>query len=373
MSERCRIGIDGRALGVRPKGIPRYVWELCRGLDMTLPNAEFYLYSRNPTGLPLISTRWHERPDSAWARRMPKSLWAVVRPGFMAREDKIDVFWGGAWLIPLIGLSVRSVLTVHDLVYKVVPETMSTRTRWAMRMFFEPSLSHAHAVLTNSQGTARRLHTLMGYRAHAVVPPGVSSAFQPQTEVKIATVLARHSLRRPYVLGVATLEPRKGLDSLVRAFCRLQSESELSNHTLVLVGERGWRDASLARLINGSGPRINWLGFLDDEELVALYSGCDVFVYPSKYEGFGMPVLEARACGARVVTSDTPELHEAGGNDAIYVTPTEDGIRTGILAAIGSKKKSEFNWHTQSWLSSSAVLASALTGEQISPAQVFSN
>ena len=128
------------------------------------------------------------------------------------------------------------------------------------------------------------------------------------------------------------------------------------------MGDRGWRDGPLARLINGSGPSIVWLGFVDDEELVSLYSGCDVFVYPSKYEGFGMPVLEARACGARVVTSDSPELREAGGNDAIYVAPGEEGVMNGILTAIASRKNAAFDWQNQSWIASSAILAEALTG-----------
>jgi hypothetical protein len=127
-------------LGVRPKGIVRYIWELCKRLDI-LPAAEFYLYSQHSAGLPLISVRWHERVDSPFGRRLPKSSWAVTRPGFMASSDRVDVFWGGTGLIPLIGLSARLVLTVHDLVYRVRPEVLSFRATWAMRMFFGASLA----------------------------------------------------------------------------------------------------------------------------------------------------------------------------------------------------------------------------------------
>jgi glycosyltransferase involved in cell wall biosynthesis len=287
----------------------------------------------------------------------------------MARKDRVDVFWGGTGLIPLIGLSARSVLTVHDLVYKIIPEAMSRKARWTMNMFFKPSLTQANTVLTNSDGTASRLRSVMGYSASGVVRPGVSAAFTPQSEGDISAVLARHSLRRPYVLGVATTEPRKGLDILVRGFSSLQSKRQLSEHMLILVGERGWHDASLIKLFSGSGPRINWLGFVEDLELVALYSGCDVFVYPSKYEGFGMPVLEARACGARVVASDSPELREAGGNDAIYVTPDEAGIAAGIQAALCSARKSAFDWRKQSWIASSTILADALSDQNLSLTQ----
>jgi glycosyltransferase involved in cell wall biosynthesis len=368
MTERLRIGIDGRILSARNKGIARYIWELCNGLDVSLTNAQFYLYSRDPINLPEISQRWCARTETGSFRKLPKSLWAVTRPGFMARRDQVDVFWGGTGFIPLIGLSARSVLSVHDLVFRLMPEAMTSRARWAMNMFFEPSLSRADTVVTNSQGTADRLRAMMGYSAAAVVRPGVSPIFKPQAESRIASVLSAYSLRRPYVLGVGTLEPRKGLDSLIKGFRRLQSGGQLRDYTLVLVGDRGWRDGPLARLLNESGPRIVWLGFVDDDELVALYSGCDVFVYPSKYEGFGMPVLEARACGARVVTSDSPELREAGGNDAFYISANEEGVISGILTAMSSKRRGVFDWHTQSWLASSAILAEALTGQRFSEA-----
>jgi glycosyltransferase involved in cell wall biosynthesis len=253
-----------------------------------------------------------------------------------------------------------------------MPEAMSFKARWTMNMFFERSLSNADSVVTNSQGTAERLRAMLGYSAAAVIRPGVSPVFRRQSEATIATVLARHSLPRPYILGVATLEPRKGLDSLIRAFCGLQSSGNLPEHRLVLVGDRGWRDSSLAELLRRSGPRIIWLGFLSDEELVALYSGCDLFVYPSKYEGFGMPVLEALACGARVVTSDSPELREAGGCEAVYVIPDEAGISTGILDVINSKGKGingTFDRATRGWHNSSRALARVLTGEFSSRAE----
>jgi hypothetical protein len=94
LSTSLRIGIDGCVLGIRPKGIVRYVWELCKRFDEILPAAEFYLYSQHSSGLPLISDRWHEPIDSAFGRRLPKSLWAATRPGFMASRDRVDVFWG---------------------------------------------------------------------------------------------------------------------------------------------------------------------------------------------------------------------------------------------------------------------------------------
>jgi glycosyltransferase involved in cell wall biosynthesis len=360
MHNSLRIGIDGRILGSRAKGIARYIWELCKGLDTVLPGAEFFIYSRDPIGLRPISSRWHQRSESDYARRMPKSFWAVTRPGFMARHDRVDVFWGGTGLLPLIGLSARSVLSVHDLVYKLNPESMSWRARWTMRLFFKASLSRADVVLTNSQGTADRLAKTLGYRAAATVIPGLSPQFTPKSESCVTAVLARHNLQRPYLLSVGTLEPRKGMDVLLCGFEHLRDRSKLINYTLALAGDRGWGDSALLKQLSQSGPSVRWLGFVNDDELVPLYSGCEAFIFPSKYEGFGMPVLEARACGARVVASNSPELREAGGKDAIYVEPNEAGVASGILAAISSPKKAFFDWRQQSWIASSEVLARAL-------------
>lgn len=368
MVKRLRIGIDGRVLGLRAKGIGRYIWELCKGLDTLLPHAEFYLYSVEATGLPQISGRWHERLDHKFAKQVPKSLWAVTRLGLLARQDSVDVFWGGTGLLPFYGLSGRAIVTVHDFVHRIMPSAMSRRALWTMKLFFEPSLARADAIVTNSEGTARRLYLVTGYSAAAVVRPGISPAFVPQSETSVSSVLSRYSLRGPYILGVSTLEPRKGLDRLIRAFSNLQAQRQLAEYTLVLVGDRGWRDASLAHLVKHSGPKIVWLGFVEDSELVALYTGCEAFVYPSSYEGFGMPVLEARACGATVVTTDSPELREAGGRDTIYVSPTEAGISEGIAAAIRAPKNKKFDAARYSWMASSAILARQLTDERRNPA-----
>jgi len=173
-------------------------------------------------------------------------------------------------------------------------------------------------------------------------------------------VLEKRALKRPYLLGVGTVEPRKNLDTLIRTFCNLQARSHLSDYSLVLAGDRGWRDGGLLKQLNRFGTRVSWLGFVEDEELPALYSGCSAFVFPSKYEGFGMPVLEARACGARVVTTDCPELREAGGPDVTYVAPNETGLAEGILFALATSEKTVRNSREHSWAASSAILAAAM-------------
>lgn len=359
-----RIGIDGRRLGVRPKGIGRYIWELCRSLDNVLPRARFYLYSPRPLMLPQISSRWSLRVDDSQWRRLPSNLWLVAGVGRLVRNDNLDGFWSGSGLLPLIGPGMQSVLTVHDVVHKVAPQTMDTRTLWATRLFFRSSVTHAGAVVTNSWGTASRVWRYFGRQAAAVVRPGLSKVFHPRANSEIREITSRYGIDGPYLLAVATWEPRKGLELLIRAFLKMKGDGALPNYKLVLVGDRGWKDRSLVKLASYNPEWVSGLGFVDDDSLASLYAGAAAFVFPSSYEGFGMPVLEARACGARVVTSNLPELKEAGGQDSIYVEPTERGIELGIKTALDATAPEKVDWRDWEWDKSAAVLASVILGNR---------
>jgi glycosyltransferase involved in cell wall biosynthesis len=357
-----RIGIDGRRLGLRPKGIGRYIWELCNGLDEVLPDAQFFLYTPRSLNLPRISNRWSFRVDESPFRRLPSNLWLVVGAGRLAQRDEVDCFWSGSGLLPLVGVRARTVLTIHDLVHKVAPETMDTRALWATRLFFRLSVANANALVTNSEGTAKRLEEYFGYKVAAIVRPGLSRFFQSKSEYEIQQILADYKVTKPYLLAVATWEPRKGLELLIKAFLNMKAEGLVRDYKLVLVGERGWKYTAIADLVWRNSDAILSLGFVNDVALAGLYRGAEAFVFPSKYEGFGMPVLEARACGAAVITSDLPELREAGGEAGIYIEPTEEGIRNGILAAPKRRPAQGLDWRDWSWSKSAAILAQVLLG-----------
>src|ERR1700692_3736563 len=135
MPKHVRIGIDGRMLGPNPKGISKYVTELCIALESLLPSAEFFVYAREEIKPPVASERWHLRvEDSRQAQRMPKSLWLALRTGYMSRSDNLDVFWGGTGILPLFGLRTKAVLTVHDVVYRIVPKTCCNQALWSARL-----------------------------------------------------------------------------------------------------------------------------------------------------------------------------------------------------------------------------------------------
>jgi glycosyltransferase involved in cell wall biosynthesis len=360
-----RIGMDGDALRVPLSGVGYYIFNLCRELDALLPEARFIAYSRlSGPAVVLPSPRWQLRTEPLVAfRRLPSFVWLKTRCRAMCAADRIDVFWAGRTLHPKLAGGVRTVCTVHDLNYLVVPETMQFQSRWSSRLWFREDILTADCVLANSYGTAERIRTMIGAEVSDVVQPGVTSQFhasQPAREIEIPAYLARFGVKRPYLLSVATPEPRKNLDAVLRAYIDLKRDGKLSEHQLVLAGPTGWKNRGLKQRLDEARPYgLVLAGYVPDESMPMLYAGADALVFPSLYEGFGMPVLEARACGARVVTTDIPELREAGDEYVIYVQPTLEGIKGGILRAIGLPKPPRAAGRT--WNEAARILARALS------------
>jgi glycosyltransferase involved in cell wall biosynthesis len=341
-----RFGIDGEALRQPLSGVGRYVFNLCRELDTLLPEVGFFAYGRiGPERLCLPSPRWRWRRESVAAlRRVPSFLWLKTRGAALCREDDLDVFWAGRTLHPRLGPGVYTVCTVHDLNHRIVPETMQRSTLWSHRLWFDDDLKQAGAVVANSQGTRRRLERALGIAVAEVVRPGLDPAYarQPDPSSPAAARLERWGVRAPYLLAVATLEPRKNIEILLRAFLELSHAGRLPGFQLVIVGAPGWQSQALVRALDAARERgVRLLGDVPDAAMPALYATAEAFVCPSLYEGFGMPVLEARACGTRVVISNLPELCEAGGPHAVRVEPTLEGVREGILQALATPRRPE--------------------------------
>jgi glycosyltransferase involved in cell wall biosynthesis len=354
----------------RRTGIGRYMFEICRELDVLLPSAQFFVYAPKPVELPPVSARWRCRVETTkWAQGLKPIAWLKLRAGALCREDNLDAFWGSATLFPPLPGGVRLVSTVYDLTFRVAPKTMSRTHLLAQRLFFARDVRRADHVVAISHGTAMRLQRWLGGPLAAVAPPGLSSGFRPRDPAAVAGTLDKFGITQPYFLTVGTWEPRKNLELLVRVFRELREAGEFHDHRLVLAGGAGWRDERLRELLHvgrsvstpAPADGVMAIGFVADEDLAALYTGCRAFVFPSLYEGFGIPVLEARACGAPVVASDLPELREAGGDGAVYVAPTDEGFRGGlrhVVAVLAAPPQSPDLLPT--WHESAKVLAGYL-------------
>lgn len=327
---RLRIGVDARCLTGNITGIGRYVREILLCLSELLPSAEWMLYARRPMELKWPTDRWHVVIDShpLW-RQLPGLIWVKARLGALAKQDDLSTFWAAGTLTPSVEVPVVS--TVYDLNHVLVPETMTAVNRFAYRRWFADDVSSAALVVAISQGTAARLSELVGRSVDGIALPGSRWAGMNTNS------LGERPVDEPYVLSVATREPRKNLNSLVVAFAKLKAQGLLPRHALVLAGAAGWG----GRLETLHGTRPEWLrelGYVPDERMAALFAHADILVQPSHYEGFGMPAAEAASFGTRVVATDIPELREAAGSSGIFTKPDSDSLAQGMLSALATPK-----------------------------------
>lgn len=332
-----RIGIDGDALRMPLSGVGHYILNLCRELDVLLPKARFFIYTRFPIErIAVPAQRWTVRCEPwRWARRIPSFLWLKTRGRTMARRDRLDVFWAGRTIHPGLGVAKRVVSTVHDLNHHLVPQTMEWPTRCSHRLWFDRDVRSADLICANSQGTSDRLRQWVGRSADLVVYPGVRAEFHPLDEAareQALRQLAPLGIEPPYVLSVSTLEPRKNIGALIKAFVRLKQCGLLPQHRLVLVGAAGWQNRALEQTIQASAEHgVLLAGYVPDALMPGLFALADVLVMPSLYEGFGLPVLEARAVHTPTIISDVPELKEAAAGQAQVVLPEAGAIGLALL------------------------------------------
>ncbi len=332
-----RIAIDGRSFSGNRTGVGRYSWELARTLDSLMPEAEFLVYANVECPLPVSSPRWTLRAVYPSGRsvipRMAHYLWSVGR---MARSDGAHVFWATNSLLPWRLGSLATVVTAYDLVHLLTPETMDRRNRLQFALLHRGSCRRASRLIAISQGTADRIQTHYGIACHGVAHPAIDRHFTKQTPERVAEVCAKHGLNQPYVLCVGTLEPRKRLELAIRGFVDCHARSCTGGHMLAIVGARGWRNSALQNQIaeaSANAP-IKILGFVDDADLPALYTGASFLFFPSMYEGFGIPVLEAGSCGTGVVAANLPEIGEASGPGAVLAGPDESGLLAAYQTAL---------------------------------------
>jgi glycosyltransferase involved in cell wall biosynthesis len=247
----------------------------------------------------------------------------------------VEVFHATNYYLPPVKYAGR-VLSIYDLAFLVNPEWCSPRIVGPFTKQIRRFAQEAALILAASEATKRDISNLLGVPEDKIrVTYGApDSALEPvPREQAAATLASRYGIRSPYLLFVSTIEPRKNVLGLLDAFRSLARRCE---HQLVLVGSRGWNaESTLAALHNPDiADRVNLLGFVPFDDLAALYSAADALVFPSHYEGFGLPVLEAMACGCPVITSNTSSLPEVGGDAAIYCDPNDTGALSNAIECV---------------------------------------
>jgi glycosyltransferase involved in cell wall biosynthesis len=253
-----------------------------------------------------------------------------------------------------------TVVTVYDLSFLRFPEVFNRANRLYLGTFTPPSLRRADRVITISESARQDVIELCGVPPERVTPIllAADERFKPAAPAEVRAFRARHNLPERFVLYLGTLEPRKNVETLVRAYALLREQGS-DDHVLVLAGPRGWQYEPIFDLVKSLGlsDSVMLPGFVPAEEQALWYSSATVFAFPSRYEGFGLPLLEAMACGAPVVSSSASSLPEVVGDAGLLVDPMdvaglsaalrellEDEDRRQALAAAGRARASEFSW-----------------------------
>jgi alpha-1,3-rhamnosyl/mannosyltransferase len=319
----------------------------------------------------LVALRQAGRVRGRVARGLVRELaWLPFGLPARARRAGVDVLHCPGPNVPLRTGALPLVVTVHDDVAWAHPEWMGRANVLQHRLVLERALPRAAAVITPSafaRDTVLARLELDPARVH-VVPWGVDARFSPEPEP--ADGPREGGL--PYLLAVGTLQPRKNLEAALAAFERAVDAG--LEHRLVVVGARGWRDAALLSRVEGSrhAGRIRLAGFVADDKLATLYRGADALLFPSRYEGFGLPALEAMALGTPVVAARAGALPEVVGDAGILVDPDDpdalatallellaDADRRARLRAAGLRRAGGFTWAACAELTVAAYRAAA--------------
>ena len=350
-----RFSVDAHAIGRHLTGNEVYIRSLLERFSRIDDRAEFIAYVA-ASGLAA------RIPERVAKRRISGN--PFVRLGFdlssKLREDRPDLLHV-QYTAPL-GCPVPFVVSVHDVSFLEHPEYFPFPRALQLRLTVERTVRSAERILTGSEFSRQaiaRAYCLEADRI-SVVPNAASSDFRPLPRSIAAPWLReRFQITAPYLLTVGDLQPRKNQIGLIRAYAEMIRAYPQLPHHLVLAGKETWFSSRIRSAATDSdvADRIHLVGFVTDDDLLRLYNGCDVFVFPSFYEGFGLPVLEAMACGRAVACSNTSALPEVADSAALLFDPHSTAEMTRAMLdlvldtdlrsrmeRLGTQRASQFSW-----------------------------
>jgi glycosyltransferase involved in cell wall biosynthesis len=358
------IGIDYTPAHEQGGGIGRYVRELVAALAALDSETPYRLFVAGADRNLLPPT---PGPNFTWAPSRLSPTW-FARLWHRARlpipveywTGPLDCFHATDFVLPPTRPATRTVLTVHDLSFVRVPGAASPRLKAYLDRVVPRSVRRADHILADSQATKDDLVALYGTPPEriSVLLSGVHPRFRPAPPEAVAAVRARYAIGdAPFVLAVGTVQPRKNYERLMAALAALPPA--LADVRLVIAGGKGWLEGPIHAAVESLGlrSRVLFIGFAADADLPALYTAARCLAFPSLYEGFGLPVVEAMACGTPVLTSNVSSLLEVAGGAAVLVDPLDvegiaDGLRRilsddalrGTLIARGFERAATFTW-----------------------------
>lgn len=322
------IALDYTPAYEQGAGIGRYVRELVAALARLDTTTEYRLFVsglNKANSLPPIAANFHWRTtplSPLWLSRLWHRLQIPLPVELFV--GSVDLYHSTDFVLPPVRSSAISVLTVHDLSFVRVPDSASPRLKTYLDTVVPRSVKRATHVLVDSEATKSDLISIYHVSPEkvSVLLSGVDARFVRASAESVANIRSKYGIgATPYILSVGTVQPRKNYGRLILALALLRSQGHDVN--LVIAGGKGWLEADIYQTLRTSRMEsyVKFIGFAEDADLPALYSGAVCFAFPSLYEGFGLPVLEAMACGTPVVTSNLSSLPEVAGEAAITIDP----------------------------------------------------
>lgn len=337
-----KIGIDARPLISRqPSGIGTYLIHVLRYISAMDRENEYYLYSNKEMEYPIeLGENFHKKviPGKVGTLWLRYSL-----PRHIAK-DGLDVFWGTQHFLPSPVKGVRMCLTIHDTALLIQPKWGSRVNAFMQNTFLKASAREADLILAVSHSTKRDTVRLCGVSGDKiyVTYEGCPESLEQPTGEEADAIREKFGIRWPYYLYVGTIEPRKNIETMVAAFNILAKTDPEAR--LILAGGLGWRYEGILQAVETSPykDRILMPGYLSVQEKFLLYSQARAFLFPSHYEGFGLPILEAYRTGTQVITAKNSSLPEVGGEGAWYVDDENDAVALAeVMTAVAAASEEE--------------------------------
>ena len=318
-----KVGVDARMLNVLDDkaGLYQYTTNLIANLLEIDPDSSYKI---------LCGFRCPMRAPSANVFRIPGRLCHFLLERLKIQVEwlvgKVDVFHGPCFYLPQCR-TARTVVTIHDLMVFKHPEFLFQDRAETIQNQIVSSVKSADAIIAVSEFTKREIMGLFGIspKRIRVIANGVSDRFHiGNMVVGPEEIKKKYEVTKPYLLFVGNIEPKKNISFLIRAFMLLRERFKYP-HQLVIVGKKAWGFPSIQNLVIdlGAEKKVLFLGLVPDNDLPALYRGAELFVFPSLFEGFGIPVIEAMACGTPVIASNNTSLAEVVDDAAILFNPTD--------------------------------------------------
>lgn len=355
-----RIALDATAIPRLMAGAAVYTYELARALAAVDSENEYVFFACSDLFDDLAASRPGLRVLKVRApSRALRLLWEQTVLPWRLRRLRTDVLHSPHHTTPLAPCGCRRVVTFHDLTFFLLPGRYPPARRLYFQTMTRLSALVADAVIAPSEAVRQDVMRILRLPPQRVfvTPEAAGPAFGPQDAGTVEAVRRRYGLEGPFLLSVGSLEPGKNRERLLQAFARLRARG--LDYALAIAGQRAWRyegEAPLAQRL-GLADAVRFLGYVPPADLPALYSAADLFVFPSLYEGFGLPALEALACGTPVVASNVSALPEVVGDAALQVNPLDvealtdamerllrdEGLRTDLRER-GLRRAEEFSW-----------------------------